>query len=109
MANDPARERLDRAADYSKDFAADFAAADLTAQVGYPNHAAQLVIFFNANTAVENAVYTDHKGMAHTQPVPAGGYRISRQPVSALSASSGANVSAVVHWWATIDHTIVPA
>jgi hypothetical protein len=107
MAQNPAEVKRDRSADYSKSIAAGFANnTNLAAQTGKPDHAAQLVDFFNAGATVENAVYTDHRGTQHTKPVPAGGHYPVEVPVATLQ-TSGANVSCEVYWWATRDHSIV--
>jgi hypothetical protein len=90
--------RLDRPADASESFAAGFSSTDLTARSGCPNHAAQVVDFHNASTSTQNAVYVTHRGKTVTVPLAAGQRYSSPCPVSTLSAS-GANVSAVAHWW----------
>ena len=86
-------------ASYSKALGANFSATDLTAVSGKPDHAAQLVEFFNAGTATENAVYTTIDGEAHTTPIAAGARWAPALPVSSVSASSDADVSAEVFWW----------
>lgn len=95
-------------APYSKALAANFATTDLTTQSGKPDHAAQLVEFFNAGTATENAVYTTIDGESHTTPIAAGSRWAPAAPVSSVNTSSDADVSAEVFWWPALGYAINP-
>lgn len=109
MAQHPSAVSINGPAYYSEPFAANFLTTVLTTRVGYPNHAPQVVEFFNAGSSAENAVYTDVNGVAHTRPVAAGQPFVPPVPVASIVDTSGTNVSAKAYWWPTIDHTIVPA
>jgi hypothetical protein len=82
-----------------KSFAAGFSNdTDLTAQTGFPAFAPQVVDFHNAGTSEQNAVYTTEAGDAITQPVAPGQTYPAEGPVQLLK-TSGANISALAHWY----------
>ncbi len=85
---------------YSKEFGKDFAAvADMSAISGYPNHCPQITEFTNYGTAEENAVYTPKNGTSSTHPIAPGATWVCLVPISVLSATSGADVTATSYWW----------
>lgn len=92
---------------YSKAYAANFASATLYDVDGYPDHAAQLVEFFNAGTSVEYAVYVTIDGNSHTTPLAPLERWAPASPVSSISQTSSANVSAEAFWWPAEGHAIV--
>lgn len=98
VATSPLLVSLDTVPEYQKTFAANFSASDLTAQSGKPNHLAQLVDFTNEGATAEDAVWTAADGSTSTKRI-APGATYPAFGVSALSASSGANVSAIAYWW----------
>ncbi len=80
-------------------FAANFATTDLTAQVGKPAFAPQQVDFTNAGSAAQNAVYTMQDGTVVTKVIPPGATYPAEGPIDTITDTSGADVSAVAHWW----------
>lgn len=109
MAQHPSSVSINGPAYYSTPYAANYSTTVLSTVVGRPNHAPQVVEFFNAGTAAENAVYTDINGVSHTRVVAAGQPFVPPVPVASIVDTSGTNVSAKAYWWPTIDHTINPA
>jgi hypothetical protein len=98
VARSPLNVALVTPPPYQKTFAANFSASDLTAQSGKPNHLAQLVDFTNEGSTAEDAVWTAADGSTSTKRIPPGA-TYPAFAVSALSASSGTNVSAIAYWW----------
>jgi hypothetical protein len=96
----------DRCADHELNLTANYSTTDLTAVVGYPNHAAQLVVFYNANTSVESVVYVDVRGRTQTKPIPPGQHYPVETGVASLDSTSGANISADCYWWSALGHEI---
>ena len=97
-ANSPLSVLLDGSPEYQLTFAANFSATDLTTRPGKPNHLAQMVDFTNEGATAQDAVWTASDGSTSTKRL-APGTTYSAFSVSALSASSGADVSAIAYWW----------
>jgi hypothetical protein len=82
-----------------KSFAAGFSNdTNLAGQSTYPAFAPQVVDFHNAGTSEQNAVYTTENGDSVTQPVAPGQTYPAEGPVKLLK-TSGANISALAHWY----------
>lgn len=102
----PAEVPLVGAAYYQESFAADFAATNLTTRSGKPNHAAQIVDFTNAGASAQSAIGTAVDGSTFTKVLAPGATYSCLVPLTALSASSGVDVSAIAYWWPTLGSTI---
>jgi hypothetical protein len=99
VASSPLHVPLATAPNYQKTYPATFSTQlDLTAISGKPAHFAQLVDFTNEGATAEDAVWTASDGATSTKRI-APGATYSAFSVSALSASSGTNVSAIAYWW----------
>lgn len=99
--------RLDKPAAYTLPVAEAYSDTDLTAQVGYPDHAAQVVDFHNSDTDPQTASWVDENGVALTRAIPGGGSYTPLSPVATLDGDgSGANISALCYWWPILGHSI---
>jgi hypothetical protein len=72
---------------------------NLTTRPLCPNHAAQLVDFFNSATSAAVARYTDLDGNAQADNVGAGQHYPVEIPVASILATSDDTISAKVYWW----------
>lgn len=106
MAQHPSDVKITGPSYYMTSFAANYATTVLTTIVGRPNHAAQIVEFFNAGTATENAVFLDVNGTQHSEPVAAVTRYSPPMAVSSIHTDSGINVSAKAYWWPALGFTL---
>jgi hypothetical protein len=72
---------------------------DLTTRPLCPDHAAQLVDFYNSSTSAATARYTDYDGVAQADIVPPGQHYPVEIPIATLLATSDDTISAKVYWW----------
>jgi hypothetical protein len=80
-------------------FAANFATTDLTTRALKPAFAPQQVDFTNSGATLQSAVYTMQDGTVMTKPIPPGATYPAEGPIDTITDTSGADVSAVAHWW----------
>jgi hypothetical protein len=86
-------------ANRSESFAAGAGATDLTARSGKPNHAAQMVDFYNDGLTTQNVVCVTWSGSTLTVPLGPGMPYTPKEAVASVDAATGASISWTAYWW----------
>lgn len=111
MADTPAPPRGIGQAHTAKTYAAAFASdINLRTEVGYPPHAAQLLVATNGGSSNESIVCTTDDGKTLTKVVPAGAsFPFEVAIASVAHATTGENISVIAYWWNTSGLPVNPA